>query len=58
MRKVNVRIYRGKGDLSIYTYGEITDAETGDLITSASAQYVTDVIKERNYQIVGLKVDE
>ena len=57
-RKVNVLIYRGKGRHSAYLYGTITDAETGNLMTSASAKYVTEAIKDGNYRIVNLEVEE
>lgn len=58
MRKVNVLIYRGKGARSVYLYGRIVDAETGELITAASAKYVSDSVKERGYQIVEFEVKE
>lgn len=57
-RKVNVLIYRGKAERSIYLYGRVTDTETNEVIIAASAKYVSDMIKERGYQIVNFEVEE
>ena len=58
MRQISVRIYRGKGERAIYLYGEIRDFTTDELLVSASAKYCSDVIKERDYHIMALNVEE
>ena len=57
-RQVKVLIHRGKGNRSQYLYGIVTDYVTNELLVSASAKYVSDVIKERDYQIVEFEVEE
>jgi len=58
MRRINLKIWQGKGDRSKYLYGQINDAETGELIISASAKYCSEAIRERNYVIVKFNVEE
>lgn len=58
MRKVTFTISRGKGDRSQYLYGEIRDAETNEILVNASASYCADIINERKYHIIFMKVEE
>lgn len=56
-REVTLHIRRGKGDREQFTYAIVRDAKTNELLVSATAQYVSEIVKERGYHIVDLEVE-
>lgn len=46
------KVRTGTGARSIYTYAEAFDAETGDLVTAATLDYILKVAVERNWVFV------
>jgi hypothetical protein len=53
MRKVVLyNVHHGKGERSCYIYAHLRDAETGELIISATLDYILEAVEKRDYLLV------
>ena len=57
MKNVVVYIKRGKGERACYTYASIRDAKTGEVLVSATLEYVTMCLGERDYKVIDIVLE-
>jgi hypothetical protein len=57
MAEVKVVLRRGKGDRSKYLYANVYDANTGEILIAADAEYVIQSLKEHKHTIVDLEME-